>query len=413
MLVCFVLMAGFGVVAPILPLFARSFGVGYAAAGGMISAFAAARLAFDLVAGPLIDRYGERRAATLGMTFLALCALLTANAPNFALATIFWAAGGAGSAVVFASNYSYLLKVVPKNRMARTLGVFYGAFNAGIITGGFAGGFIADRFGIASPLLAYAVLLLIAVAVYLRFVPAPVNSERCEPPIAEEARAAREVPATRRSKARIVEMLRTPAFKTVMVVNFAYMWFVAGVFDTLVPLIGKDAVGMSTLGIGAVFGVALATEFAVLYPAGSLADSRGRKAVMVPALIGLAVTIALAGWVTTVWAMVVAMAVLGIFSGFAGVPPGAMLSDVTSEGSSGTAVGIFRFSGDLGFALGPIIAGITTNAFGFRGSFAIAALPILAALLLVLRTPETMVRPSPGPLRERQESRLTEPQPGN
>jgi MFS family permease len=397
MLVVFVLMAGFGVVAPILPLFARSFGVGYAAAGGMISAFAAARLAFDLVAGPLIDRYGERRAATLGMTFLALCALLTANAPNFALATIFWAAGGAGSAVVFASNYSYLLKVVPKDRMARTLGVFYGAFNAGIIAGGFAGGFIADRFGIASPLLAYSGLLLIAVAVYMRFVPAPVNTERCEPGVADEARAAREVPAIRRSKARIVEMLKTPAFKTVMVVNFAYMWFVAGVFDTLVPLLGKDAVGMSTLGIGAVFGVALATEFAVLYPAGSLADSRGRKAVMVPSLIGLALAITVAGWATTVWAIVAAMAVLGVFSGFAGVPPGAMLSDVTPEGSSGTAVGIFRFSGDLGFALGPVIAGITTNAFGFRGSFAIAAIPILAALVLVLRTPETLRRPAAAP----------------
>jgi len=115
---------------------------------------------------------------------------------------------------------------------------------------------------------------------------------------------------------------------------------------------------------------------------------------MVPALIGLAITIALAGWATAVWAMVAAMAVLGVFSGFAGVPPGAMLSDVTPEGSSGTAVGIFRFSGDLGFALGPVIAGITTNAFGFRGSFAIAALPILAALVLVLRTPETLPRPS-------------------
>jgi MFS family permease len=177
-----------------------------------------------------------------------------------------------------------------------------------------------------------------------------------------------------------------------MLVNFAYMWFVAGVFDTLVPLLGKDAVGMSTLGIGAVFGVALATEFAVLYPAGSLADSRGRKAVMVPSLFGLALAVALAGWATTVWAIAAAMAVMGVFSGFAGVPPGAMLSDVTPEGSSGTAVGIFRFSGDLGFALGPIIGGITTNAFGFRGSFAIAALPILAALIMVLRTPETLQR---------------------
>ena len=66
MVVVFVIMLGFGIVAPILPLFARSFGVSYGAAGLLVSAFAFTRLAFDLVAGPIVDRWGEQRASVAG-----------------------------------------------------------------------------------------------------------------------------------------------------------------------------------------------------------------------------------------------------------------------------------------------------------------------------------------------------------
>ena len=55
----FVTMMGYGIVAPILPLYAQSFGVGYDAVGLLVASFALTRLAFDLVAGPLVDRYGE------------------------------------------------------------------------------------------------------------------------------------------------------------------------------------------------------------------------------------------------------------------------------------------------------------------------------------------------------------------
>src|SRR5919201_6407719 len=67
MLITFVVMLGFGIIAPILPLYARSFGVGYGAAGLLISAFAFARLLFDLVAGPIVERWGERATATSGL----------------------------------------------------------------------------------------------------------------------------------------------------------------------------------------------------------------------------------------------------------------------------------------------------------------------------------------------------------
>ena len=51
---------GFGLVAPALPLFAREFGVGKAAAGAVVSAFALMRLAMAPFVGRLVNGFGER-----------------------------------------------------------------------------------------------------------------------------------------------------------------------------------------------------------------------------------------------------------------------------------------------------------------------------------------------------------------
>jgi hypothetical protein len=61
-------------------------------------------------------------------------------------------------------------------------------------------------------------------------------------------------------------LLRTPGLVPVVVTNFAYLWMVAVVFDTLVPLYASDVLGLSTVGIGVAIAVALAAEFVVLYP---------------------------------------------------------------------------------------------------------------------------------------------------
>jgi MFS transporter, DHA1 family, multidrug resistance protein len=392
----FVMMTGFGVTAPTMPLYARSFGVGYGAAGLLISVFGLSRLVFDLVAGPLVDRFGERRCAGFGLLFQALCALLTGLAPTFPLALAFWAAGGAGSAIAFASLYSYLLRVVPQQQMARTLGIFYGSFNAGIIAGGPIGGFLGERLGLASPLFAYAVLVVIASAVFWRLVPEPTSrgddsSSPTEPAGDDGAQA-----WLRRVGAPLMELLRLTSFKTVILLNFAYLWLVATVYDTLVPLFGKDGLGMSTAAIGGVFAIAVATEFLVLYPAGSLADRIGRKPVLVPSLAALAVVVVALGFSSSALIFGLLMALVGVTGGFAGVPPAAMLSDLVPPERSGTGIGLFRFCGDLGFFLGPLVAGASTNALGFKGAFALAAVPIVAAVLLVLRTPETLGREKGG-----------------
>src|SRR5262249_7854631 len=109
----FVAMLGFVMVGPVLPLFARSFGVGYGAVAAMVSAYALTRLVLDVVSGGLVRRMGERTSATVGVLITGVATGFTAAAPTFALAVVAWGAAGAGSALLFTAMYSYLLKVVP------------------------------------------------------------------------------------------------------------------------------------------------------------------------------------------------------------------------------------------------------------------------------------------------------------
>ncbi len=396
--VVFVTMLGFGIIVPVLPLFAKSFGVTDAGAGIFISSFALTRLLFDLVAGPIVDRWGERASASAGLLVVAVSSTLTAVAPTFVLAVVLRSLGGAGSAVLFAALFSYVLKIVPKERMARSLSVFFGTFNVAVIAGGPLGGFIADWFGLRAPLYAYSGLLVVSGLLFLRYVKDPgrgVNTDE-EPALTrEEAMAERDMPVLRRTKTRIGRLLRIPGFATACVLNFAYLWMVSGPLDTLIPLFGSEHLGMSEQAIGVVFAVTLVGEFMVLFPAGSLADRHGRRAVTIPSFAALSIMTIVTGFSTTVVVFGAVLFVFGIASGFAGVPPGAMLSDVSPEEGRGTAVGVYRFCGDVGMVLAPFAMGVASNQLGYRAAFALGAIPIALALIVAVRTPETLKRAVP------------------
>ncbi|MGH2557312.1 MAG: MFS transporter [Actinomycetota bacterium] len=398
-LIVFVIMLGFGMIAPILPLYARSFGVSYDAASLLISAFAFMRLVADPVVGPLVDRYGERLCSMTGVVIVGVSAVLAGLATSFPLVVVFRGAGGAGSSLVFAALYSYLLKVVPSHRMGRTMSIFFGALNVGIIAGGPLGGVIADAWGLASPLFVYAGLCFVSGVLYLRFMPDPnvaaggvapgpsVAAGPANPPTAPDDP---KPPFWRRTATQVVGLMKQRAFVTVVFLNMAFFWVVAGAYDTLIPLFAREGLGVSPAGVGALFGIIVAGEFLVLYPAGSLADRIGRKPVLLVSLTGVAVMMAFLGWASSPVVLGVLLLVAGLTSGATASTPSAMLSDVVPESGSGTAVGVFRFFGDVGFVLGPLVAGVSTSAFGFRAAFAIMALPVLIALALVVWTPETL-----------------------
>ena len=83
MLGTFVIMLGYGILSPVLPNYAKSFGVGYDAVGLLISSFSFARLVADPFVGRYIDRYGERAMSTLGAVWVGVSSFAAALAPTF------------------------------------------------------------------------------------------------------------------------------------------------------------------------------------------------------------------------------------------------------------------------------------------------------------------------------------------
>jgi MFS family permease len=339
--------------------------------GLLVSAFAFARLLVDPIAGPLVTRFGERAVVTAGAAIVGLSSAAAALAPTFPLLVVFRAAGGAGSSIFFAGLMSYLLQTAPPDRLGRVMGVFYGAFNVGIIVGNPVGGIVAKYFGLASPLWFYAGACFVAAAMYVRTVRDPVRA-----------------PETGRRPG-LRDLTWNRPFVAVLVANATYFWFVAGVISTLLALFAQDTIGLTTFQIGLALAVLSVAEFAVLFIAGSLTDRLGRKAVLLPSMIAIAAVVALTGLATTVPMFVLALAVLGVVSGFGGVPQSVMLADVVPPRLQPAAIGVYRFVGDLGFVVGPLLAGAMATHFGFAWAFAASALPCLAAAALLATVPET------------------------
>ena len=79
----FAIAVGYGLVAPVLPQYASSFGVGVAAASAVVSAFAFCRLMFAPAGGRVLDRIGERRTYLIGLVIVALSSFATAFAGSY------------------------------------------------------------------------------------------------------------------------------------------------------------------------------------------------------------------------------------------------------------------------------------------------------------------------------------------
>jgi DHA1 family multidrug resistance protein-like MFS transporter len=388
--VTLVIMLGYGLIVPVLPLYARSFGVGRVEVGVLMTAFGLMRLLFDLVGGPMVDRLGERFTATTGAIVVGVSSALSAVAPSFLALVVFRALGGAGSSLLFAAIMNHLVRAVPAQRMARTMSFFYASFLLGTVLGQPLGGIIAEVLGLAAPLWFYAASCFICAG--LTFGKLTHRSAQVGDAAEVSTAAVLAESETRLPTAwgRVREMLSDRAFVAALAANAVLFWVLGAVRMTLGPLFAEERVGLSEAGIGGILGAASVAQFVMMWKAGTLADSRGRRVVLVPALAALAVSTAVIGLAGSAPSLLAVMAVLGVATGFAAVVPAAVVADVAPKGSSGTAVGAYRFAGDVGFVLGPLIGGAVADAAGFGSAFLVTAVPVVAALVLAIGMPETL-----------------------
>ena len=151
------------------------------------------------------------------------------------------------------------------------------------------------------------------------------------------------------------------------------------------------AAGLGVAEIGIIGFVYPAVWGVLQLGAGALSDRWGRKWLIAWGMLLQAAALA---WMATgsgfgSWAG--AAALLGVGTALVYPTLLAAVGDVAAPRWRGTAVGVYRFWRDSGYAVGALIAGVLSDTIGMAGAIgSVAALTALSGLVVAVRMPETL-----------------------
>jgi predicted MFS family arabinose efflux permease len=164
----FIVMADNWVVAPLLPTIAREFSVDPARAGVLIAAYMLPFGLFQLVYGPLADRFGKLRVVMISLALFTAATALCATAAGIHDLTAFRALTGIFAAATMPVSLALIGDVVPMQDRQKAIATFMGIAFLGQATSMTIGGTIAALSSWRGVFLVYAaVAVVIVVALYV------------------------------------------------------------------------------------------------------------------------------------------------------------------------------------------------------------------------------------------------------
>lgn len=359
---------GYGVVVPVLPLYAKNLGVGDFAVGFLFATYAIALLVAAIPMGILSDRWGRKPFLLFGMFAMAGAFIFYAFADSYATLVIARAVDGLTAAATWSAGLALLGDRFDDREMGAKMGWAIAGMAIGGIAGPLIGGIFADAIGYRAPFFAIAGGCIIGgvAAIFL-----------------EEKRGEREHrPAWWEMLKRVLTNRNLMLACVITLVATTGL----GLLEPTLPIYLKDTFNMSRTAIGVLFGLMM-LFYAIGSPlSGRLSDSMGRKK---PILAGLVATAFLVPFVVVFKnqaAVFALMAIIGFALTMFETPSIPLITDsLSNDGTAGqvnlygAGFGLMNFFWSLGYALGPILGGALKQWAGL-----LVALMVYSGLLLAM-----------------------------
>ena len=391
--VAFCVALGFGILAPALPVFARTFDVTALQASAVISVFALVRFVTSPLSGAMTDRWGERGVLATGLAIVSVSSAAAGFSQTYLQLLVLRGIGGLGSSMFTVSALALLLRVVDSSQRGRAAGAFQGGFLLGGVAGPAVGGLVV-AWSIRAPFFVYAITLATASCVGAIFL-AKARLSALEEKVSQGEASKLE---------HLREALRDRAYRAALSVNLVTGFVVFGLRSSVVPLYVTEGMekGPSLVGIG--FLIAAGIQAVLLLPAGRMADTEGRRKALLFGTIGTTIgmlvltasDIAVNGWGTNAVAgtaiFLLAMGIQGAAGAFLASAPAAVVGDIVGGRRGGIVVATFQMMSDFGAVLGPLVAGLLVDMFDFNWAFAAGSALSVVAVILVVAMPETLHR---------------------
>ena len=356
---------------PLLPDIGSDLSLTAGEIGLLTTAFGLGRLLTDLPAGRLADAVVPTVGLTGAGLLLALSCAVLASAEAFAVALGASALIGCASALTNTTGMYVFATAADAHRRGASMAIYVTALMSGQMVAPALGGAIGSVAG-WRPAIAVSAAIGAGVAavcgvLWWRAHAGPrAGGTHGSRPGSDSATTATAPP-----RRELFALALAP---------FATFFGMAGLTQTLIPLIGNGELDFSASAIGLAIGAGAALRFVSAWVAGVASDRLSRRVVLVPSLVLMAAgaaVLALASNVVT-WGASILLVALGS----SGVSvAAAAVADRVPAPELGRELGVFRLVGDLGLVLGPIVTGFIYQASGPRVAGLAAAAVFAAAAL--------------------------------
>jgi MFS family permease len=366
---------GQGAAIPVIALVALDLGASPALAGLIVALRGIGTLAFDIPAGMMVARLGERLSMLLATATLALVAVGIALRPTIVVYSVLVFLLGCAWSVWALARLTYATEATPLRQRGRVMSIMGGTMRIGQFIGPLIGGIVIIPLGLSGPFVAQA-LFGIAAAVTLFFTVEPtVHAAQVEagPP-----------PSLRAMLRDSGQVLRTAGFVAVAIQVLRTSR------QAILPLWG-DHLGLGASQISLIFGLSSGIEMVIFYPVGMLMDRRGRKWAALPCLILLSIGIALIPLTSTFAGLLVVGLFLGLANGLGAGINMVLGSDFSPTLGRSQFFGIWRLISDIGTAGGPLlVAAVTSIASLGAAAVAVGGFGLIGAAVMWRAVPETL-----------------------
>jgi DHA1 family tetracycline resistance protein-like MFS transporter len=332
-------LIGFGIVIPVLPFLAETYGASATVLGALLTSYAVMQALFAPIWGRVSDRFGRRPVmlATIAGSSLALLLLGLADS----LVGLFVARTLGG---IFGANISvataYVTDVTSEEQRTTWMGMIGASFGVGFILGPAIGGLLAP-YGYAVPMLAASGLSaanLIYAAIVLR-----------EPQRHREREAAGVGPA---------RLLRNGFVRRICLGYFAFTLGVTQL-ETVFAFFMMDRFGYDAREVAYIL-VLMALIMVAIQGGGlrALAPRYGERNLILGGASLLALCFAVVPFVPSVALLLVPLSISSIGRGISQPAMMSIVSQTATPTTRGAVMGTFQSSASLARVVGPVIAGL-------------------------------------------------------
>jgi len=367
-LTIFVNLVGFGIIIPLLPFYAETFGASPLTIGLLFASFSISQLAASPVLGGLSDRWGRRPVLIGSLVGTTVSFVVLALADSLAMLFLARIVDGLSGGSITTAR-AYIADVTTEEDRPRAFGLLGAAFGLGFIIGPGLGGALS-HISYTAPIWAAAGITVLAIGLAWRWLPETVH----------RAHAGGGAPWQD-----LGEIFQRPGLRVLLSIDFLY-WMAFAVYQTTFALFGARRFGFDATHTGyllSAFGaVGVLVQGGLVGP---IAASLGSRRTLVVGLLCAA-----AGWGGSALTHSVPVFVAMLVPGAVGIGLcNAMLSSLVSNAAEaweqGRVQGAAGALESLGRAMGPVWGNAVLQEVGEGAAYGAAAGLLVGAAGMAVR----------------------------